>query len=183
MSNIGIHPDLIHEMLLRNGKVTLLMYGSSMSPILTKGRSVSVTSIGSGKIGVGDIICVKSNSKLVAHRLVRIVSSKDGWYYITKGDNRPNFDEPLRRENIVGKVVEVEGRRVTGTFSKIPNLLLANLSYLEAALPRWRGQSRAYACFSRLKTWLGIRRSLYPYCYRLLGSLMRFLTARLSFYA
>jgi hypothetical protein len=54
---------------------------------------------------------------LVTHRLIKIRKSKSGeTLYITKGDSRPEYDEPWRKEQIIGIVT---GRKTKSGIKEI----------------------------------------------------------------
>lgn len=50
-----------------------------------------------------DIITFKQDGNLVTHRIIEI----NGDEIITKGDNNNSADKPIKKENIVGKVVHI----------------------------------------------------------------------------
>lgn len=62
---------------------------------------IIIVKLGNDDINKNDIITFRKDGNLVTHRLVRL----DNQNYYTKGDNNPTEDEPIGKEDIVGKVV------------------------------------------------------------------------------
>ena len=62
---------------------------------------IIIVKLGNDDINKNDIITFRKDGNLVTHRLVRL----DNQNYYTKGDNNPTEDEPIKKEDIVGKVV------------------------------------------------------------------------------
>ncbi|MEM7819246.1 MAG: signal peptidase I [Candidatus Aenigmatarchaeota archaeon] len=54
-----------------------------------------------GDPSIGDIILYNKNSITIVHRVIKI--TKDG--YLTKGDNNFVADTPIKRDQVVGKVI------------------------------------------------------------------------------
>lgn len=73
----------------------------SMSPTIEIG-DVIVIKIGD-EIKENDIITYKQDDVLITHRIEQI----DGDTIITKGDFNNTFDEPIKRNQVIGKVVHV----------------------------------------------------------------------------
>ena len=122
-------PELVQEMILKNGEAIMRFYGSSMTPFLKEGCRVAVEAINHQPIRIGDIVCFRSESRLVAHRVVSRLCSNGCQYFLTKGDNSRRLDAPLKREEIVGRVVAVEDRSLTTPYRKAVNFWLAKLSW------------------------------------------------------
>lgn len=81
--------------------------GHSMLPLLRDGDQVLVAH---GYAGVrrGDVVVLRHNSALVAHRVLRIFSDEAGTQLLTKGDNASQFDPVVSAEAILGRVLAVK---------------------------------------------------------------------------
>lgn len=55
------------------------------------------------EIHEGDIVTYKENNSFITHRIIKI----QGDEIITKGDNNNTLDDPIKRENVIGKVIYI----------------------------------------------------------------------------
>ena len=55
------------------------------------------------EIGINDIITFKQNDAFITHRVIKIDDEK----LITKGDNNNANDEPISKNDVIGKVVYI----------------------------------------------------------------------------
>lgn len=70
--------------------------GSSMLPLLHEGDIVFLYHVSPENIKVGDIVVYKSiYGGYIIHRVVKIINTTDGIFYVTKGDNNPVDDSIL----------------------------------------------------------------------------------------
>ncbi len=100
------------ERVLKGGlNVRVPVRGSSMFPLLSTGDSVIVTS--PDNLKEGDIILFRDRENLVCHRLVRIINQEGEVYYITRGDALFSTDRPVMAKDVIGKVIDVERKRVS----------------------------------------------------------------------
>ena len=54
----------------------------------------------------GDIIAFNTTSKIVVHRIYKIIEKKNSLYFVTKGDNNNQIDQGIvEPNNLVGKVI------------------------------------------------------------------------------
>ena len=63
-------------------------------------EDIIIVKLGNENINKNDIITFRQDGNLVTHRLVRM----EGENYFTKGDNNPTEDEPIKKEDILGKI-------------------------------------------------------------------------------
>ena len=92
---------VMEEALSSGGAVTFTTHGKSMRPLLNNGDSVTVKK--ADKYKVGDVILFrKEDGSFVVHSIIKI---KKGLFY-TQGDSLHEKDEPIKIDNILGKVVE-----------------------------------------------------------------------------
>ena len=114
--------------------------GQSMHPIFQDGDRVLITH---GCTGTrrGDVVVFRQQGKLVAHRVLRIYKDDEKLVLITKGDNAPHLDPPLRAEQVVGQVLAVErgSQRMDLTTAawRILGWLIAIGTLAWTALYRW----------------------------------------------
>lgn len=63
-------------------------------------EDIIIVKLGSDNINKKDIITFRKDNNIVTHRVVKI----DGDKIITKGDNNPSNDKPIKKEDVLGKV-------------------------------------------------------------------------------
>ena len=151
--------ELIQDFIVKKGRGEIKMYGSSMSPILSAGGKATIQATANQKISVGDIVCFKFDSYLRAHRVVQIRNN----YFVTKGDNWPKLDESILKEQILGKVIVIGQRPITGFHWWLLNFVIARISLCHANIIKWRQNSKIYRWIHDFKTKLGIKQSFYSY--------------------
>ncbi len=128
-------PEIITELLQDGHKVSFRAPGHSMFPTIMANETIIVEPIEPGTVKLGDIVLYRTNGRLIAHRVICIqqqinqtellsqVSSKRSsnahshpqssvlsphHYYILRGDASVTCDDPVRVEQILGKVVSIE---------------------------------------------------------------------------
>lgn len=91
----------------RRERTTCAITGNSMSPVIRHGDTL-VIEHGVRDVRTGDIVVFRAPSAILAHRVV----GRTGRHtYLVKGDARPDFDDPVRVDRILGKVVEIRDAR------------------------------------------------------------------------
>lgn len=78
--------------------------GFSMTPVINPGDKLFINK-NNNTIKVGDIIVFYQNKSFVGHRVIK----KGGGIIIAKGDNCFFCDKPLKYNQVLGKVVKIEG--------------------------------------------------------------------------
>jgi len=76
-------------------------------PVFSRGSMVIVEKISAMDVKVGDIIQYKAPDKMITHRIIQIDLADDGSgerIFITKGDNNPSADEPVKPVQIIGVI-------------------------------------------------------------------------------
>jgi signal peptidase len=103
---------LVFIILLNTGffKYRTLVIGSdSMKPYISKGDVVLIrktTAEEQQEFKKGDILAFNSGSKIIVHRIYKIIEKKGNMYFITKGDNNNQVDQGVVESgNVVGKVL------------------------------------------------------------------------------
>lgn len=81
----------------------------SMTPNIYKGDIVILEKLNKKEmqnLKIGDILVFKSESKMIVHRIVRIIKIKDEIYFYTKGDFNESEDGfPSDTANVIGKAL------------------------------------------------------------------------------
>ena len=107
--------------------------GNSMAPLICDGDTV-VVEHGDGQPRIGDVIVVKRDGAVVAHRLIHFETKEGDERFLTQGDSCSGIDPPVRRDQILGKVVEVRSTdrrlRLDSRWWRGPSFLIARLFYL-----------------------------------------------------
>jgi signal peptidase I len=111
------------------------LIGNSMAPLLCHGDALLVQP-GNRNIRIGDVIIFKSSQRQCAHRAVGITFAHGRKRFLVKGDNGYHFDRPVLPEQVLAKVLRVEGAYGTlyldSTFWSFINFFVAIYSYVEA---------------------------------------------------
>ena len=73
----------------------------SMVPVLDSGANgIGIKPKSEDDLNVGDIITFRQGDDLIVHRIVEKGIDKDGWFFITKGDNNNITDGKIRFSQI-----------------------------------------------------------------------------------
>lgn len=82
----------------------------SMLPTLEIGDTITLVNEDIAGLEVGEIYLYYSEELEIniIHRLIDIQETDEGTLYIFKGDNNNINDEPVRKENIIGKAVQIK---------------------------------------------------------------------------
>ena len=119
-SNLSPHNFVrICTELLRQGyQVKFKAPGHSMYPTICDGDLITVGPIKPADICVGDIILYHHENGVVAHRVINIHAPQSSvpstqHLFLLRGDSAIKYDDPIRADQILGKVVSIErnGRR------------------------------------------------------------------------
>lgn len=105
--------------------------GWSMGCALGPASSVVLTAL-SRTPKLGEIIVVKTDSELMAHRVIAVTAAE----VVTKGDNCINADPPVTESQILGKVQCIDRNGVR----KIPWHWKHPVAGIIALLSRWEAQ-------------------------------------------
>ena len=94
--------SVIVDLLARGHAVRFRARGHSMHPIIRCDDYLLVEP--AARIEPGDVVLTLAERGLTAHRVVRVDESQ----VLTRGDNAPDFDPPLDRSRILGRVTHAE---------------------------------------------------------------------------
>ena len=88
---------------------TLVVGSNSMKPYISRGDVVLVDKIYTEEhknLKKGDILAFKQHSKIIVHRIYKIIQRGDNVYFVTKGDNNNQADQGIIEPgDVVGKVL------------------------------------------------------------------------------
>ena len=86
---------------------TIPIEGQSMLPLFREGDQVQVAY--GAAVRPGDVVAFRQQGKLIVHRLLRTCYKHgESPLFITKGDNALHLDPPLKRSDMLGRVIRVE---------------------------------------------------------------------------
>jgi len=95
---------------LTNQVFLAVVEGRSMEPLLQTGDIVIVHRVGVRDLDLNDIIVYeKYDGSLVIHRIVSIYNKSKHIIIVTKGDNNVFPDPPISPDQVIGRVLEVDG--------------------------------------------------------------------------
>jgi signal peptidase I len=146
---------LLHE---KGQKTVCTISGDSMAPLIKHGDTLEIE-YGFRKIRRGDVLVFKNSGKVIAHRAVKIFKACGEEIILPKGDKFSHFDDPISRDDIIGKVTAVKGVNKSYSFHtirwKLFNYYLAVLSYVSVKRKEeksifWTGINLLYALGMKL---------------------------------
>jgi hypothetical protein len=80
-----------------------------MFPLIRRGSSIQIEPVRLEDLRVGDLIVYQTPAEvLVAHRLIKKYSGKDGMILVTKGDAFPGSAAQIEPQRVLGRVVSVD---------------------------------------------------------------------------
>jgi signal peptidase len=132
----GLFEDILNSGLSLRVKVT----GRSMAPFLQGGEILTIKKVPCPSLQRGDLIFFKNrNGFPILHRIITKRQDSDCMIaFQTKGDALMAFDEPVRDNEILGKVCKIEdGSKYINMETKIwgkINYLTAVINLLESRL-------------------------------------------------
>lgn len=101
---LGVYPSVI--------------ISGSMKPGINIGDMVIVKKLKPEEVKKGDIIqYLREDKKVVTHRVLNVVKNDSGPHFITKGDANHIYDDPVKFQNLKGKMI-----------AKIPKIGLVSLA-------------------------------------------------------
>ena len=120
--------------LLAEGKtIRIRADGYSMFPAIKAGSLIYIEP--DIDLSPGEIIAWKREEGFVVHRLVRIVNDGERISYITRGDSCAREDQPVKKEQIAGRVISIES--VTGDTFRSEKKMISRFDYIYNRLRVW----------------------------------------------
>lgn len=117
------------EWLRRGLEMPSVAFGDSMLPLLKPLSEIRIRPVPLSKIERGDLVAFRLNGHLCVHRALKLIRQPEGIAWLTKGDNRFQYDPPLGPREIVGVVVRVGSSDLTTRSWCLANQVVALLSY------------------------------------------------------
>jgi signal peptidase len=97
---------LSREILERGDSIRFKAHGSSMFPLIRDGDLLTIRPLEIWNVKPGDVIFYQTiGEKCITHRVIKIEIQNDQQIIITRGDASPRSEEPIQREQVLGKVV------------------------------------------------------------------------------
>ena len=97
--------DLSTELLQDGQSIRFCAHGMSMKPTIQHGDFVTVEPVEPSDIRRGDIVLYRTRDHVIAHRVVGLTASRR---FLFCGDGIETADQPVRPDQILGKVVALE---------------------------------------------------------------------------
>ncbi len=95
--------DLKKDILQSGASVKIKLTGTSMYPYLKKGDIGYYKFVAPEFLKPGDIIAFEQDGCFITHRIIR-----NSNLIITRGDACLNFDKPVDKSHIIGKLLQIE---------------------------------------------------------------------------
>ena len=89
------------KLLAEGRKVEIEVSGMSMAPLIRRGDRIVVAPVREDELAVHDIVVVRTDGKLLAHRVVALAPLR------TKGDLADEVDPEWPTDSVVGRVIGV----------------------------------------------------------------------------
>lgn len=101
---------LFEEILAKGADLRVSVTGQSMRPFIRSGATLTISPVRAEHLRVGDVVVFKGRDAApVIHRLVAIRRDAGGSAVLqTKGDATVMLDEPVRPEQVLGRVTKIE---------------------------------------------------------------------------
>jgi|GEM_PF-1034092 len=105
--------DLLLEQLLTSGRAEVRANGSSMKPFIHQGDLLTLQRKNEEPYVEGEIVAFVKDSLIFIHRLIR-AEDRSG-LVLTKGDHLEISDAMIRRDALIARVVQVNGKPMADT--------------------------------------------------------------------
>lgn len=100
--------ELSREILSKKHMLRSPISGVCMYPFLADKDVLMCKSITVPELQIGDVIIYATFNGLMVHRLIRKHRKDDKIILITKGDAYTSFDNPLKEEDVLAKVISIK---------------------------------------------------------------------------
>ena len=128
--------NLAQEVLARGLNLRIKVNGKSMHPFICNDDILIIEPRSAAEINIGDIILNRQPSgTYIVHRLIR---RNGAMTLVTKGDSQSSYDIPFAAEQVIGRVVQIEGRSKRMKLTGGPG---RGLGWTMAQLDRGRGRT------------------------------------------
>lgn len=107
-STHAVASELAEEVIRKFGTVRLRVQGTSMTPAIRPGDTISIERTHPREIEPGEIILYAREGRMFAHRVIRRVQTAVGVRLLTQGDRMQLPDPLVSAEELLGRVVLIE---------------------------------------------------------------------------
>ena len=149
----------IEETLNQSGRIVISAVGYSMLPLIPPNSVIEIVKCPEAELKIGDILLVKRNASFILHRLCEI-RCKNGFFFITKGDNVNRRDAPVEGRMILGKVIAVGSSKSKKLFWYFANTAMIFFTLKTHPLHKRLTQKKWYKALSKIRALFIKRRSL-----------------------
>ncbi|MBP1663810.1 MAG: transporter related protein, partial [Bacteroidetes bacterium] len=111
--------DLAEVLLEDKNTLSIRVSGFSMYPVLQEGDICYVEKCNTEELKKGDIIVFRDGKQLIAHRLLHIQKTDNGYLLKTRGDNNRFDDNPFTDDFLSGKLVRYQRNNKTCSFNSL----------------------------------------------------------------
>jgi hypothetical protein len=99
--------NLAAEVLRTAGSVRFAAFGYSMLPSLWPGHFLNIQAQSFDQVQTGDVVLFAREGRFFIHRVLQKRETVYPRFLVTRGDALPDADEPVRPEEVLGKIVSV----------------------------------------------------------------------------
>ncbi|MGI6259062.1 MAG: signal peptidase I [Anaerolineaceae bacterium] len=107
--------EVSKELLALGHKVSFCAVGRSMEPTIMDGDTVIISKVSEGRLRRGEIVLIKTDlGRPIIHRLISLRSMGNKNLVQTCGDNASVKDKPVEKQQVLGRIDEIQrgGKRV-----------------------------------------------------------------------
>ncbi|WP_440603800.1 S24/S26 family peptidase [Bacillus sp. GB_SG_008] len=102
----------IKYLLQKQGWVDIPSSGVSMYPLIKEGDICRFIPLGSKEVKKGEVLLFVSNQgQLIGHRYYDNFVEKGVLYYVCKGDTNISVDSPIKKSQLIGKLVFIKKKK------------------------------------------------------------------------
>ena len=140
--------ELAAEVLRSFGQLRFAATGWSMLPSIFPGETLIVERVNPDQVRIGDVVLVKRERGLRAHRVVGEAGNPTHRQWITQGDALPVQDRPVAGNELLGRITYLirAGKRIA-----MPSMLTAAETLTAMMIQRSRFAARAVICLNRMR--------------------------------
>jgi len=117
--NKKIARDIIADEIINKGSIRIKVFGGSMSPTIRANSKIKI--INSKQVKVGSIICYKTRSWFLIHRITGM-NNKTGLITV-EGDSKDSVVHKINKSDIIGVVEENMYNKIMHVVSKVERSL------------------------------------------------------------
>lgn len=129
-----IYLDGLVEILNKNKKVRLKVYGGSMTPFIKDKDVITVRKVKPEEIKIGQVVLYKAHNKFLVHRIIK-KQNGNSFQFIVKGDSMDNVKHSITEEQILGVVKENYIKRILAlVFCQYKKLITAGILIFTLAM-------------------------------------------------